>query len=38
VASRDGYITGMYSRGDLRQREHDTAKLMGIIVSELEKN
>jgi hypothetical protein len=32
VASRDGYITGRYSRGDLRLQQYVTAKLMGINV------
>jgi hypothetical protein len=37
VASRDGYITGTYCRGELRPQVHVTAKLMGINVSELER-
>jgi urease alpha subunit len=35
VASRDGYITGMYSRGDLSLQQHVTAKLMGINMPKL---
>ncbi len=37
VASKDGFISGTFSRGELRQQEHVTAKLMGINVAELEK-
>jgi hypothetical protein len=36
VASKDGFISGTFSRGELRPQEHVTAKLMGINVSELE--
>jgi hypothetical protein len=37
VTSRDGYITEMYSGGELRPQEHVTAKLMGIDFTELER-
>jgi len=36
VACRDGHITGTHGRG-VRPKEHITAKLMGINVSELDK-
>jgi hypothetical protein len=36
VASKDGFISGTFSRGELRPQEHATTKLMGIHVSELE--
>jgi hypothetical protein len=36
VASKDGFISGTFSRGELRPQEHVTAKLMGINVSQLE--
>jgi hypothetical protein len=37
VASKDGFLSGMYSRGELRPQQHVTAKLMGINVSEFER-
>jgi hypothetical protein len=38
VASKDSFISGTFSRGELRSQEHLTAKLMGINVAELEKS
>jgi hypothetical protein len=38
VASKDGFISGTFSRGELRPQEHVTAKLMGINVAEMEKS
>jgi hypothetical protein len=36
VASKDGFISGTFSRGALRLQEHVTEKLMGINIAELE--
>jgi hypothetical protein len=38
VAPKDGFISGMYCRGELRPQEHITAKLMGIHAPELERS
>jgi hypothetical protein len=38
VASKYGFISGTFSRGELRPQEHVTVKLMGINITELEKS
>jgi hypothetical protein len=38
VRSKDSFISGAFSRGELRPQEHVTAKLMGINVAGLEKS
>jgi hypothetical protein len=38
VASKDGFISGKFSRGELRPQKHVMAKLMGINIAELEKS
>jgi hypothetical protein len=38
VASKDGFISGTFSRGELRLKEHVAAKLMVINIAELEKS
>jgi len=37
VASKDAYISGTFSRGDLRPQEHVTPQLMGINLAELDR-